>query len=143
MKECGARTRTGHACGNRPMTNGRCRMHGGASLKGFEHPRWKHGRYAVTTFEGRMRRAGVEYRRRERALRREQRYISRKLQRWVDAQIARQGWYSIDAAMLLYRQHRNEYRALHGAPPQLSTFSILFYSPECEALLVGSALSTV
>jgi hypothetical protein len=114
------------------MKNGRCRMHGGASLSGSEHPRWKHGRYAVTTFEGQMRRAGVEYRKRQRALRRESRYVSRKLQRWADAQIARRGWYSIDTGMRLYRQYRDEYRAKYGAPSTLSTFAILFYKPEPE-----------
>jgi hypothetical protein len=28
------------------MPNGRCRMHGGASLSGVASPRWKHGRYS-------------------------------------------------------------------------------------------------
>src|SRR5690625_1071601 len=28
---CGAKTRAGHPCKNRPMANGRCRMHGGKS----------------------------------------------------------------------------------------------------------------
>lgn len=28
---CGAKTRAGHPCRNRPMANGRCRMHGGKS----------------------------------------------------------------------------------------------------------------
>src|SRR5690625_5026404 len=28
---CGAKTRAGHPCKNRPMKNGRCRMHGGKS----------------------------------------------------------------------------------------------------------------
>lgn len=29
------------------MANGRCRMHGGASLSGAEHPNYKHGRYSL------------------------------------------------------------------------------------------------
>ena len=44
---CGAKTRssTGEPCQNYPMANGRCRMHGGLSLKGEASPRYKHGRY--------------------------------------------------------------------------------------------------
>jgi hypothetical protein len=30
---CGARTRAGHPCRRRPLANGRCRNHGGLSLK--------------------------------------------------------------------------------------------------------------
>ena len=29
-----------------PMGNGRCRMHGGASPRGEQHPRYTHGRYS-------------------------------------------------------------------------------------------------
>lgn len=43
---CNARTRAGGLCQNLPMGNGRCRMHGGACLKGEAHPRYKHGRYS-------------------------------------------------------------------------------------------------
>ncbi len=45
---CGARTRSGQLCRNAPMANGsgRCRMHGGKSLRGPASPRWRHGRYA-------------------------------------------------------------------------------------------------
>lgn len=35
---CGARTRGGGSCKGLPMENGRCRMHGGASLRGIAHP---------------------------------------------------------------------------------------------------------
>ena len=43
-KVCGAKTRTGAACRNNPVTGKkRCRMHGGASLAGKEHWNYKHG----------------------------------------------------------------------------------------------------
>lgn len=45
-KTCGAKTRSGQPCKNAPMGNGRCRMHGGASLKGVESPRYETGRYS-------------------------------------------------------------------------------------------------
>jgi hypothetical protein len=41
---CGAKTRTGTACKNLPMTGKkRCRMHGGASRSGKDHWNFKHG----------------------------------------------------------------------------------------------------
>lgn len=43
---CGAKTRSGASCRNYPMVNGRCRMHGGLSLKGEASPRYIHGKYA-------------------------------------------------------------------------------------------------
>ena len=43
---CNAKTRGGGLCQNLPMGNGRCRMHGGASLRGPEHPRYKDGKYS-------------------------------------------------------------------------------------------------
>lgn len=36
--KCGAKTRSGHPCKNSAMPNGRCRMHGGKSLKGIASP---------------------------------------------------------------------------------------------------------
>ena len=42
---CEAKTRSGAPCKNRPMENGRCRFHGGMSLSGPLHGRYKHGRY--------------------------------------------------------------------------------------------------
>ena len=52
---CGATTRRGMACLSPAMTNGRCRMHGGAStgprtvegLARSRRARWKHGRYSA------------------------------------------------------------------------------------------------
>lgn len=41
---CGAKTRSGKPCRKAPMANGRCRLHGGLSLKGPDSPTWKHGR---------------------------------------------------------------------------------------------------
>jgi hypothetical protein len=43
---CGAKTRAGHPCRQRPMLNGRCRMHGGATPRGVASPHFKHGRYS-------------------------------------------------------------------------------------------------
>jgi hypothetical protein len=43
---CGAKTREGTPCQNPTMKNGRCRMHGGASLRGTDLPQFKHGRYS-------------------------------------------------------------------------------------------------
>jgi hypothetical protein len=44
---CGAKRRQGGRCQNTPMQlGGRCRMRGGASLRGEQHPRYKHGRYS-------------------------------------------------------------------------------------------------
>lgn len=44
--ECGAKTRSGGKCHKHPGNNGRCRLHGGASLVGVASPRFKHGRYS-------------------------------------------------------------------------------------------------
>lgn len=52
---CGAKTRSGKPCKTRPMPNGRCRMHGGASTgapKGNRNA-WKHGHYSKETIERR------------------------------------------------------------------------------------------
>lgn len=42
---CGAKTRTGGACRQPAMKNGKCRLHGGKSKSGREHGRYKHGFY--------------------------------------------------------------------------------------------------
>jgi hypothetical protein len=52
---CGAETRSGTACLQPAMANGRCRLHGGKSTgprtpEGLERARrgnWKHGRYSA------------------------------------------------------------------------------------------------
>lgn len=41
---CGAKTRAGGKCQRRPNSTGRCRLHGGASLRGVHSPTFKHGR---------------------------------------------------------------------------------------------------
>lgn len=49
---CGAKTRAGTPCrrpagwGTDHVGEGRCKLHGGRSPRGFLHPRYKHGRYA-------------------------------------------------------------------------------------------------
>ena len=45
-RHCNAKTRRAGLCQNMPMGNGRCRMHGGASPHGEQHPRYTHGRYS-------------------------------------------------------------------------------------------------
>jgi hypothetical protein len=48
-KRCSARTRTAdrHPCRKWAMTNGRCALHGGKSLRGIASPRFRHGRYST------------------------------------------------------------------------------------------------
>lgn len=41
--QCGAKTRGGGTCKGKPMENGRCRMHGGGSLRGVAHPGYVDG----------------------------------------------------------------------------------------------------
>ena len=49
-KSCGARTRSGAPCKNLALyPAGRCRMHGGKSLRGLASPRYKHGKYSKDT----------------------------------------------------------------------------------------------
>lgn len=43
---CGAKTRNGTPCQKAPMSNGRCALHGGKSLKGEASPTYKHGRFS-------------------------------------------------------------------------------------------------
>lgn len=43
---CGAKTRKGAPCRQRPMRNGRCKMHGGLTPAGIANPNTTHGRYS-------------------------------------------------------------------------------------------------
>lgn len=43
---CGAKTRSGAPCKKHAMANGRCRLHGGASLSGAKSGTYKHGMYS-------------------------------------------------------------------------------------------------
>ena len=45
-RECGARTVGGAPCKKKPMPNGRCRLHGGATPSGAALPQYKTGRYS-------------------------------------------------------------------------------------------------
>jgi hypothetical protein len=41
---CGAKTRSGNPCQKPPLQGkARCRLHGGASLSGKDHPNYQHG----------------------------------------------------------------------------------------------------
>lgn len=51
-ERCGAKTRGGSPCKNAAMPNGRCRMHGGKSLRGVAHPNFSHGRYSRDILAG-------------------------------------------------------------------------------------------
>lgn len=54
MQTCGAKTRKGGKCKNAGMENGRCRMHGGMSLRGMDHPNYQgkgYGRYVPKPLE--------------------------------------------------------------------------------------------
>jgi hypothetical protein len=44
-QRCGAHTRSGGVCQQPAMKNGRCRLHGGKSLSGKAHGRYKHGQW--------------------------------------------------------------------------------------------------
>jgi hypothetical protein len=46
MSSCGAKKKNGGDCKGRAMHNGRCRLHGGASLAGIASPTFKSGRYS-------------------------------------------------------------------------------------------------
>lgn len=46
VKLCGAKTKRGTKCRVPAMANGRCRIHGGASLVGPAHPSYRTGRYS-------------------------------------------------------------------------------------------------
>jgi len=47
MNTCGAKTRNGNPCQRRPAKgSSRCKLHGGASLKGVDSPTYKHGLYS-------------------------------------------------------------------------------------------------
>lgn len=48
---CGAKTRTGGLCRQPAMANHRCRLHGGKSLSGSAHGRYKHGYYTKESIE--------------------------------------------------------------------------------------------
>ena len=50
---CGAKTRKGGRCRQPAMKNGRCRLHGGKSLSGIQHGRYKHGSYTRKAIEER------------------------------------------------------------------------------------------
>jgi hypothetical protein len=53
--ECGAKTRAGDMCRQPAMKNGRCRLHGGKSLSGEAHGRYKHGGRTKEAMEVRRR----------------------------------------------------------------------------------------
>jgi len=56
---CGAKTRTGGRCKQPAMANGRCRLHGGKSLSGKQHGRYKHGHFTRAAKEERKRLAAL------------------------------------------------------------------------------------
>ena len=49
--QCAAKTRSGLPCQKYGMLNGKCRLHGGLSLSGQQHPNFKHGRRSKAYIE--------------------------------------------------------------------------------------------
>jgi hypothetical protein len=88
-------------------------MHGGNSRRGRQHPRYSHGLYSKYSEAGRERREGVERRKRERAVRKEARYVERRLYRWLASQGEH---YDVRKALALMDRWRREYRAKMGQP---------------------------
>lgn len=81
---CGARTRAGGNCRRGPRGKSkRCHLHGGKSLRGRAHPRFKHGHYSKYTMEGMARANGLAVRRWERASQRASAYCQEKFNVWV------------------------------------------------------------
>lgn len=56
---CCAKTRAGGFCKQPAMKNGRCRLHGGKSLSGIAHGRYKDGRFTTTAKEERRQLAAL------------------------------------------------------------------------------------
>ncbi len=50
-KFCGAKTRHGTRCRQPAMRNGKCRLHGGKSLSGKAHGRYRHGLFTKEAIE--------------------------------------------------------------------------------------------
>jgi hypothetical protein len=48
------RKKPGHRCAQWPMANGRCRLHGGKSLKAGAHPRFRDGSRSKYRFRGKL-----------------------------------------------------------------------------------------
>jgi len=89
---CGARTRSGETCLRLPAPmRRRCNLHGGKSLRGHMHPRFKHGLYsqhAWLLIDREKARAELERRRgvRERRERRRGNYVNPRLAAWLERQ---------------------------------------------------------
>lgn len=55
-------------------------------------------------------------RQRERARRKEGRWVCERLRKWIDVLVARRGWYSVDGALRLAGRLKAEYLEKHGSP---------------------------
>jgi hypothetical protein len=68
---CGAKTRTGGECNGSAMSNGKCRMHGGATPTGAAAGSFKHGRNSkyITAIPGRIKNDFIALRKRDDQLR--------------------------------------------------------------------------
>lgn len=120
MKACGARTRRGGNCRAAAMPNGRCRMHGGRSLKSWRSPRWRHGRFSRYSAAAEIERKA----RRERKAARIERAVTGKLAEWWVAHPNASAGSLLAARRRIRREHlaslerrREAYRArkLHGS----------------------------
>lgn len=68
---CGAKTRSGKSCKQIAMQNGRCKMHGGKSLKGIASPTFKDGKHSkyIAAIPGRIKKDFEQLRERDDLLR--------------------------------------------------------------------------
>jgi hypothetical protein len=113
--KCDARTRAGGNC-RRALSPGRprCNLHGGKSLAGHIHPRFKHGLYSKYAFLFLDReRMDVELERirgvRERRDQREANYVNPRLEAWL-ARHQLLNARSVKAYLAQYRNLKREYQ---------------------------------
>lgn len=120
MKACGARTRSGGHCRTAAMPNGRCRMHGGKSLRHWRSPRWRHGRFSKYSQAAKDEAEA----RRERKASRVERAVTGKLAAWWADRPKASVIAFLGASRRIRREHlaslerrREAYRArkLHGS----------------------------
>jgi hypothetical protein len=110
---CGAKTRAGTPCRRRPTPLGRCNLHGGKSLKGDAHPRYKHGRYSKHTFAGHMARAELLRKRRERERQLEDNYVQPRMDEWMARHARRKNAFGpsfVNSLLAAEKRLRQEYR---------------------------------
>jgi hypothetical protein len=86
---------------------GRCNLHGGKSLWGMAHPRYKHGNYSKYSLSGLIAQGVKMQQVAERRQRREDAYVLPRLSEWADSQ---EGFPTVGAFMAMDRKLRREYQ---------------------------------